>query len=37
MAGIPKGSADWIRAQDIVLVSENDVGKDGKRRKKNEQ
>lgn len=37
MAGIPKGSADWIRAQDILLVSENDVGKDGKRRKKNEQ
>ena len=37
MAGIPKGSADWIRAQDILLVSENDVGKDGKRRKKREQ
>lgn len=37
MAGIPKGTADWIRAQDILLVSQNDVGKDGKRRKKNEQ
>lgn len=37
MAGIPKGSADWIRAQDILLVSQNDVGKDGKRRKKNDQ
>lgn len=37
MAGIPKGSSDWIRAQDILMVAESQVGKDGKRRKKNEQ
>jgi predicted Zn-dependent protease len=33
MAGIPRGSSDWIRAQDIVMVAQNQVGKDGKRRK----
>ncbi|UVO55643.1 M48 family metalloprotease [Sphingomonas sp. SUN039] len=33
MAGIPKGSSDWIRAQDILMVAQNQVGKDGKRRK----
>ena len=33
MAGIPKGTADWIRAQDIAMVSESAVG-DKKRRKK---
>jgi tetratricopeptide (TPR) repeat protein len=37
MAGIPKGTPDWIRAQDIVMVSESDVDKNGKRRKKNGQ
>jgi predicted Zn-dependent protease len=26
MAGIPKGSADWIRAQDIAMISESAVG-----------
>jgi predicted Zn-dependent protease len=36
MAGIPKGTPDWIRAQDIVMVSENDLGKDGKRRRPRE-
>ncbi len=37
MAGIPKGSADWIRAQDIVMVAEGQVGKDGKSRKRRDQ
>ncbi len=36
MAGIPKGSSDWIRAQDILMVAESQVGKDGKRRKPRE-
>jgi predicted Zn-dependent protease len=33
MAGIPKGSADWIRAQDIAMISEGAVG-DKKRKKR---
>jgi predicted Zn-dependent protease len=33
MAGIPKGSADWIRAQDIAMISESAVG-DKKRKKR---
>jgi predicted Zn-dependent protease len=32
MAGLPRGSPDWVRAQDIVMVSEPDV-KDRKKRK----
>jgi predicted Zn-dependent protease len=37
MAGIPRGSSDWIRAQDILMVAQNQVGKDGKRRKPNSE
>jgi len=33
MAGIPKGSADWIRAQDIVLVSKTAVDEERGRRR----
>jgi predicted Zn-dependent protease len=32
MRGIPQGSADWIRAQDIAMVSRVEVEKDKKRR-----
>ena len=32
MAGIPRGSADWVRAQDIMMVTEPET----KRRKKDE-
>jgi len=32
MAGIPRGSADWVRAQDIYMVSEPEV-KDKRKRK----
>ena len=31
MAGIPKGTPDWIRAQDIAMVSRNQVDKDKKK------
>ncbi|MFD1612759.1 M48 family metalloprotease [Sphingomonas tabacisoli] len=33
MAGIPHGSADWVRAQDIYMVSEPDVKKKKKDKK----
>ncbi|URW77052.1 M48 family metalloprotease [Sphingomonas donggukensis] len=33
MAGLPKGSADWIRAQDIYLVSQTEMEKDRKNRR----
>ncbi|HEV2569640.1 M48 family metalloprotease [Sphingomonas sp.] len=33
MAGIPRGSADWVRAQDIFMVSEPEI----KKRKKNRE
>ncbi len=33
MAGIPKGTADWIRAQDIAMIAESEVG-DRKRKKR---
>jgi predicted Zn-dependent protease len=32
MAGIPSGTPDWIRAQDIAMVSRAEVEKDKKRR-----
>lgn len=32
MAGLPKNSTDWIRAQDIALVAQNGLDKDKKRR-----
>ncbi|WP_243453680.1 M48 family metalloprotease [Sandaracinobacteroides saxicola] len=33
MAGLPKGSPDWLRAQDILLVSEDAASKIKKRRR----
>jgi predicted Zn-dependent protease len=33
LAGIPKGSPDWLRAQDIAMVSRNEVDKDKKHKK----
>lgn len=33
MAGLPKGSSDWIRAQDIYLVSQTEMDKNGKKRR----
>lgn len=34
MSGIPKGTADWIRAQDIAMVAREDAGRQkGKRRR----
>jgi predicted Zn-dependent protease len=35
MAGIPKGSADWIRAQDIAMVSRDLMMRDKRFRKRN--
>jgi predicted Zn-dependent protease len=32
MAGIPRGSADWVRAQDIYMVSEPEMKKKKKER-----
>lgn len=32
MLGIPEGSPDWVRAQDIAMVSENEVDRDGHHR-----
>jgi predicted Zn-dependent protease len=37
MAGIPRGSPEWVRAQDIYLVSEPDVKKKKKDKDKPEQ
>jgi predicted Zn-dependent protease len=37
MAGIPHGSADWVRAQDIYMVSEPDVKKKKKDKKEESQ
>jgi predicted Zn-dependent protease len=37
MAGIPKGTPDWIRAQDIVMVSQTEVDRTGKGRKRRER
>ncbi|MEP7316636.1 MAG: M48 family metalloprotease [Sphingomicrobium sp.] len=34
MAGIPKGTPDYLRAQDIALVSKAELDKDKKRKKK---
>lgn len=34
MEGIPPDSPDWLRAQDIALVSETELEKTGKRRKR---
>jgi len=34
MAGIPTGTPDWIRAQDILLVSRNAIEKEGDRRRR---
>jgi hypothetical protein len=31
MLGIPMGSPDWVRAQDIALVSRSAMDKDKKR------
>lgn len=33
MQNIPSGSADWLRAQDIVLVSETQIEREGGRRR----
>ena len=32
MAGLPQGTPDYIRAQDIAMVSENALKKDKRRR-----
>jgi hypothetical protein len=32
MQGLPEGSADWIRAQDIALVSRAEVERERKKR-----
>ncbi|SOB79838.1 Putative Zn-dependent protease, contains TPR repeats [Sphingomonas guangdongensis] len=34
MAGLPQGSSDWIRAQDILLVSQTQMEKDRKERRR---
>ncbi len=34
MAGLKNGSPDWLRAQDIVMVSQDELTKDKKRRNK---
>lgn len=34
MAGLKPGTPDWIRAQDILMVSQNEVGEDGGKRKR---
>ena len=34
MAGLPQGSPDYIRAQDIAMVSENALKKDKGRRER---
>jgi predicted Zn-dependent protease len=34
MAGLPQGSSDWIRAQDILLVSQTQMDKDRKDRRR---
>lgn len=36
MAGVPRGSADWVRAQDIVMVSEPEL-KDFKKREREQR
>ncbi|WP_193753095.1 M48 family metalloprotease [Sphingomonas endophytica] len=34
MAGIPKNTPDWIRAQDIAMTAQNEVDKNGKKRRR---
>ncbi len=34
MAGIPKNTPDWIRAQDIAMTAQNAVDKNGKKRRR---
>jgi len=34
MGGLPQGSSDWIRAQDIMMVSQTKLD-DEKRKKRN--
>ncbi len=33
MAGLESGTPDWLRAQDVLLVAQNDLEKDGKKRR----
>ncbi len=33
MAGIPKNTPDWIRAQDIAMTAQNGLDKKGKKRR----
>lgn len=33
MGGLPEGSADWVRAQDIVMVSQNQMDEQRKKRR----
>lgn len=33
MAGLPKNSTDWIRAQDIAMTAQNGIDKKGKKRR----
>jgi predicted Zn-dependent protease len=37
MAGIPRGSPDWVRAQDIYMVSEPEMKKKRKDREETQQ
>jgi predicted Zn-dependent protease len=37
MAGVPRGSADWVRAQDIVMVSEPELKEFRKKEREREQ
>ncbi len=34
MAGIPKNTPDWIRAQDIAMTAQNDLDKNGKKKRR---
>ncbi len=34
MAGIPKNTPDWIRAQDIAMAAQNAVDKNGKKKRR---
>ncbi|MDR6786947.1 putative Zn-dependent protease [Sphingomonas sp. BE138] len=34
MAGIPKNTPDWIRAQDIAMTAQNEVDKNGKKKRR---
>ncbi len=34
MAGIPKNTPDWIRAQDIAMTAQNEVDKHGKKKRR---